>query len=294
MAFTRALLLFTLFGSAFSMCPSGYQHMTSVNCGKVGGKFAKLLTCSSFHKPTETKYLCIAPPAEWMQNACSGFFGADKVYTPVWEKTESSCYPDGTNPNYWFDYNKYTLTSDDFCSNFPKVKRTNNFQFERGTLLFWTAHPAVSIVSNEDGVQVVEPVFSKFMAKLHTSGQEVVSLFRNDFFVPSCAKSISFFFNFLTREYGAQYYNDFMTINIEDTQGNLLKEVYVDQMGIQDQPGTPGGNWLHASGWQRVAFSLVGVPLNQVLRLKIYVDVRNVGDGAFDSVVLLDRLKYNM
>ncbi len=47
---------------------------------------------------------------------------------------------------------------------------------------------------------------------------------------------------------------------------------------------------LFGSVW----FSIVGLPLDTILRLKIYVDVRNVGDGAFDSVVLIDRLKYNL
>lgn len=280
-------------GSSFACCPEGYKHMTSVNCGLVGGKSAKLITCSSFHNTTLAGHVCKAPSFTWMYDHCEGLFGKGNNYNPVWERTESSCYPDGANTQYWWDYNKFTL-ADDFCLNFPKVKRTNNFQFERGNLLFWTAHPSVSVVKDEDGITPPQATFSKFMARVPTSWYDVVTLFRDDFFVPGCAKSIQFFYNFLTREYGSSYYNDFMTIVIEDSNGQLLKEVVVDQMGIQDQPGSPGGSWTHASGWRMVKFSLVGLPLDQTLRLKVYVDVRNVGDGSFDSVVLLDRLKFNL
>jgi hypothetical protein len=280
-------------GSAIADCPLGYQHMTSVNCGVVAGKKAKLITCSSFHNKTIPGHVCTSPSFSWMYAHCETLFGKGKTFNPVWERTESSCYPDDTNTQYWLDYNNYTLTGE-FCVNFPKVKRTNNFQFERGNLLYWTAHPSVSVVTQEDGITPPDATFSKFMAKLHTSGYDVVTLFRDDFFVPGCAKSIQFHYNFLTLEYGASYYNDFMTIVIEDENGQLLKQVVVDQMGIQDKPGTPGGNWLHASGWRKVWFSIVGLPLDQILRLKVFVDVRNVGDGSFDSTVLLDRLKFNL
>jgi hypothetical protein len=95
-------------------------------------------------------------------------------------------------------------------------------------------------------------------------------------------------------EYGAAAFPDFMRIVIEDNNGMLLKEVVVAQASIQDQPGSPGGKWLHISGWKKVWFSMAGLPINQVIRLKFYVDVRNVGDEVFDSAVLVDRLKYNM
>lgn len=259
--------------------------MTSVNCGVVAGKQVKLITCSSFQNKSVAAHVCTPPPFTWMYETCEGFFGKGNNFNPVWERTESSCYPDDTNSQYWLDYNSYTL-SGEFCQNFPKVKKTNNFQFERGNLLYWTAHPSVSVVKNEDGITPPEATFSKYMVKLHTSAQDVVTLFRDDFFVPGCAKSIQFYYNFLTREYGDYFFNDFMTIVIEDENGQLLKQV-----SIQDQPGTPGGNWLHASGWRKVWFSIVGLPLDQVLRLKVYVDVRN---GGVDSVVLLDRLKFNL
>lgn len=280
-------------GSVMSECPVGYQHMTSVNCGIAGGKKVKLITCSSFQNKTLAGHVCTPPPFVWMYEHCEALFGKGNTFNPVWERTESSCYPDDTNSQYWLDYNNYTLTGD-FCLNFPKVKRTNNFQFERGNLLYWTAHPSVSVVKEEDGITPPEATFSKYMAKLHTSWYDVVTLVRDDFFVPGCAKSIQFHYNFLTREYGASYYDDFMTIEIEDGNGQLVKQVVVNQMGIQDQPGSPGGNWLHTSGWRKVWFSIAGVPFDQVLRLKVYVDVRNVGDGAFDSAVLFDRLKFNL
>lgn len=279
--------------SALAECPVGYQHMTSVYCGVVGNKKVRLLTCSSFQNKTLASHVCSPPPFTWMFQHCEGLFGKGNNFNPVWERTESSCYPDDTNTQYWLDYNNYTLVGS-FCDNFPKVKRTNNIQFERGNLLFWTAHPAVSVVTEEDGITPPEATFSKYMAKLHTSGGDIVTLFRDDFFVPGCAKSIQFYYNFLTSEYGDSYYNDFITIVIEDEDGLLLKEIVVNQVSIQDQPSTPGGNWLHASGWRKVWFSIVGLPLDKVLRLRFYVDIRNVGDSAFDSVVLIDRLKYNL
>jgi len=280
-------------GSAFAGCPVGYHHMTSINCGLVAGKIARLITCSSFHNTSVAGHVCASPSFSWMYEHCESLFGKGNTFNPLWERTESSCYPDDTNSQYWLDYNNHTLTGD-FCGNFPKVKRTNNLQFERGNLLYWTAHPSVSVVSQEDGVNPPDAVFSKFMAKLLTSGDDVVTLVRDDFFVPGCAKSIQFHYNFLTLEYGESYFNDFMTIVIENENGELLKQVVVDQIGIQDKPGTPGGNWAHASGWRKVWFSLAGLPFDQILRFKVFVDVRNVGDGSVESAVLFDRLKFNL
>jgi hypothetical protein len=280
-------------GSAMAACPFGYKHMTSVNCGFVAGKTVRLITCSSFQNTTVPGHVCASPPFTWMYQQCESLFGKGNTFNPVWERTESSCYPDDTNSLYWLNYNNHTLTGD-FCLNFPKMKRTNNFQFERGNLLFWTAHPSVSIVTKEDGISPPDAIFSKYMAKLHTSGADIVTLFRDDFFVPGCAKSIQFYYNFLTTEYGASDFNDFMTIDIEDANRQLLKQVVVDQMGIQDQPGSPGNAWSHVSGWQKVRFSIVGLPLDDVLRFKVYVDVRNIGDGSVDSAVLFDRLKFNL
>lgn len=289
---TCLMFLAMFVGSVFSACPEGYNHMTSVNCGQVGGKVAKLITCSSFQNTSLPGHICTPPSFAWMFAQCEGLFGKG-TFNPVWERTESSCYPDGSNTQYWSDYNKYTLTGD-FCANFPKVKKTNNFQFERGNLLYWTAHPAVSVVTQEDGITPPEATFSKYMVKVASYYYDVVTLFRDDFFVPGCAKSIQFYYNFLTREYGDYYFNDFMTIVIEDANGQLLKQVSVQQTSVQSQPGSPGGSWSHVSGWQKVWFSIVGLPLDQVLRFKVYVDVRNVGDGSFDSVVLMDRLKFNL
>jgi hypothetical protein len=288
-----ALFLSLSVGTTLAVCPPGFQHMTSVNCGTLGGKTVKLLTCSTFHAENATNYFCTPPTFAWMYNICVNKFGQGGTYNPIWEKTESSCYPDESNAQYWLDYNGYTLNGS-FCSNFPRVKKTNNIQFERGTLLFWTAHPSVFVVTQEDGIVPPDAKFSKYMAKLVSVGSDVVTLFRDDFFVPSCVKSVQFWYNFLTMEYGAAAFPDFMRIVIEDNNGMLLKEVVVAQASIQDQPGSPGGKWLHISGWKKVWFSMAGLPINQVIRLKFYVDVRNVGDEVFDSAVLVDRLKYNM
>ncbi len=288
-----ALFLALCAGFASATCPQGYQHMTSINCGTVSGKNVKLLTCSSFHDANVSSYICSPPTFAWMYQVCKDKYGDGGTFNPVWEKTESTCYPDESNAQFWLNYNNYTMTGV-FCSNFPKVKKTINFQFERGTLLFWTAHPAVSVVNQEDGIVPPDAKFSKFMAKLQSYNSDVVTLFRDDFFVPSCAKSIQFWYNFLTLEYGEDVYADFMRIVIENSNGVLLKEVIVAQAGIQGQPGSPGGKWLHMSGWKKVWFSIAGLPLNQVVRLRVYVDVRNVGDEAFDSAVLIDRLKYNL
>jgi hypothetical protein len=292
---TLFIVLFALFiGSTMGECPLGYHHMTSVNCGVVSSKTVRLITCSTYQNTSLAGHMCSPPSFTWMYDHCETFFGKGNIFNPVWERTESTCYPDNTNPQYWSNYNNYTLIATDFCSNFPKVKRTNNFQFERGNLLFWTAHPSVSVVQQEDGVTPPESTFSRYMAKLHTNAYDVVTLFRDDYFLPGCAKSLQFYYNFLTHEYGDINFNDFMTVLIEDESGQQVKQVVVDQLSIQDKPSTPGGNWAHASGWKKVTISVVGLPLDALLRLKIYVDIRNVGDGAFDSVLLLDRLKYNM
>jgi hypothetical protein len=267
-------------------CPSGYKHMTSVYCGKNPG--VKLLTCSNF----DSTSLCQKPSKNWMLSVCKSLFGTQRSYSPKWEETESGCYPDESNPSYWQTYNGYTL-SGDFCTNFPKVKKTNNLQFERGDLTFWSSSGQVSVVKTEDGIK---SKIGKFMGKLQSNGETPATIYRDDFFVPTCAKSIQFYYNLLTNEApdGVTKYPDPFIASIEDLDGNTLLSIKYNALDIQSYPPTATGVWLHASGWRKAVLPLKNIPKDQILRLKFSAFVANELDTSFDSAILLDSIKYNL
>lgn len=284
-----AFIFLTLFATSSygALCPNGYRHMTSIDCGT---STRKAIVCTPpVCENTGRKLLsgecisstCKAPSVSWMTSVCNQVFGTSG--TIKWEPTESTCYPE--NPAYWLAYRNYQV-SGDFCSNFPRVKRSNNLQFERGNLLFWQTSGDVSVVSSEDGIL---PTRGKFMVKLVSGG----TLSRNDFFIQPCAKSIQFSYNFLTTEEGEVEYNDYMTIKIFDESKEYLS-ASLDQLSVQSFPSSATGVWRHVSGWNTVRLSLTNVPKDTVLRLSIESAVFNVGDDALPSAVLIDQIKYNV
>lgn len=285
-----AFIFLTLFATSSygALCPNGYRHMTSIDCG---ASTRKAIVCTPpVCENTGRKLLsgecissaCKAPSVSWMTSVCNQVFGT--AGTIKWEPTESTCYPE--DPAYWVTYRNYQI-SGDFCSNFPKVKRSNNLQFERGNLAFWQTSGDVSVVSSEDGIL---PTRGKFMAKLMASS----TLTRDDFFVQSCAKSIQFSYNFLTNEYGDLAYNDYMTISVTDQNGNVYVSASLDQVSVQSFPPSSTQVWAHVSGWNTVKLTLGNVPKDVVLRLSIHSAVYHQGDEIVDSAVLIDQIKYNV
>lgn len=297
MASSKAALGFMVVCMVMTMafadnCPENYKHMTSIYCGKNN---KKLLTCSSYicENPARklltqcVQSLCSVPPVDWMTQQCELMFGVGS-YKPQWEETESGCYPTD-QPDYWLQYNNYVI-SGDFCSNFPKLKITNNLQFERGDLRFWDTVGDVTVIKSEDGIK---SKYGKYMAK-------VVTGVPNGFLeyewmdVPSCAKSVQFYYNFVTQETGQDIYNDFMTIKLRDFDNDVIKEVSVSASDISTKPGTSGGVWSHASGWKKVVVPFDGISPEYIRSFRIQVNAQNVGDDFVESAVLFDGLKYNL